>query len=73
MKIDKKLTELCNFLDDMGYKFGSVFAVKFFSIVGSLRKKSALNAASKLSSETDSPGCIDSDEKKSHALFAVFP
>ena len=37
------------------------------------RGKAALTAASKLSSEINSPGCIDSNEKKSTALFAVFP
>ena len=42
-------------------------------IVGSIRKKAALDAASKLSSEIDYPGSIDSTEKKSHPLFAVFP
>ena len=35
--------------------------------------KAALIAASKLSSKIDSTGCIDSNEKKSTALFAVFP
>ena len=55
---------------------------KFFKliktiIVGSLRhqkkEKAAFSAASRLSSEIDSPGCVDSNEKKRHALFAAFP
>ena len=41
-------------------------------LVGSLGKKAALDAARKLSSEIVDPGCINSNEKKSTALFAFF-